>query len=72
MFKGWNLQYLYYSTINNTLKKEDRFFVKVNDGGGGCHVKKLNSFSVLVPGRMGEGGGGLSDPRKRCTVPKVN
>lgn len=68
MFKGWNLQYLYYSTINNTLKKEDRFFVKVNDGGGGCHVKKLNSFSVLVPGRMG----GLSDPRKRCTVPKVN
>lgn len=39
MFKGWNLQYLYYSTINNILKKEDRFFVKVNDGGGGAMLK---------------------------------
>lgn len=68
MFKGWNLQYLYYSTINNTLKKEDRFFVKVNDGGGGgCHVKKLNSFSVLVPGRMGGGGAIRSTQEMHCT-----
>lgn len=65
MFKGWNLKYLYYSTINNALIN-NQFFVKVNDGWGG-HVKKLNSFFSAGPGTGGGGGASRSAQEMHCT-----
>lgn len=57
---------MYYSTINNALIN-NQFFVKVNDGWGGGHVKKLNSFFSAGPGTGGGGGASRSAQEMHCT-----
>lgn len=64
--ENYNLKYLYYSTINNALIN-NQFFVKVNDGWGGGHVKKLNSFFSAGPGTGGGGGASRSAQEMHCT-----